>query len=78
MIVNASIRVSMTDAEIAAKYELGIDAQYVPLDIYTRAVDYPDPIVQVSEKSQVGPRPKGVTRVLYDRRGNTFRAEEKT
>lgn len=49
MIVNASIRVSMTDAEIAAKYELGIDAQYIPLDIYTRTVDYPDPTVQVSE-----------------------------
>ena len=48
MIVNAFIRDSVTDTEIAEKYELEIDTEYVSLDIYTRAVDYPDPAVQVS------------------------------
>eukprot|EP00904_Undaria_pinnatifida_P008203 jgi/Undpi1/4512/HiC_scaffold_18.g07866.m1 len=32
--------------EIAEKYELEIDTQYVSLDIYTGTVDYPDPAVQ--------------------------------
>lgn len=36
------------DMELARAYELEIDAQFLPLGVYTQEVDYPDVAVQVS------------------------------
>lgn len=44
---NASIDFG-ADSSLAREYELEFDSQYIPLNIYTREVDYPDVQVQVS------------------------------
>lgn len=38
---------SGADLNVARYYEIGIDTQYVPLNVYTRDVDYADVEVQV-------------------------------
>lgn len=40
------------DTELARTYELEIDAQYLPLGVYTQDVDYPDVSVQVPYVNQ--------------------------
>lgn len=41
------------DTEVARKYEVELDSQFVPLGIYTREVDYPDVGVQVRNNKAV-------------------------
>lgn len=37
-----------SDTELARVYELEIETQYIPVNVYTREVDYPDVAVQVN------------------------------
>lgn len=39
------------DTELAREYSLHVDTEYLPLNIYTREVDYTDPEVQVRRRS---------------------------
>lgn len=44
-------RIVCSDTNLAREYELEIDTQFVPLNIYTRVVDYPDVEVQVRDRN---------------------------
>ena len=47
----------MSDTELSREYEVDISEWYVPLNIVTREVDYPDVTVQVREREREGNTP---------------------
>ena len=54
----------VTDTNLAREYELEIDTQYLPLDIYTLEADYTDVNVQVNGQGVRGRRRQNVCRFL--------------
>ena len=58
------LRGIFTDTNLAREYELEIDTQYLPLDIYTLEADYTDVTVQVNWQGVRGRRRQHVCRFL--------------